>query len=188
MFLVIRVGQQGYRMFRSQERVHYTSVLLLCQELFHNFVKFLYKVVRERIELSFTAYETVVLPLNYLTAFISNLLIINVVGWQGAAPCKIQSPKLARSLARSHPKLVLPSLGEHLGLYTSLGKLYISIVPTTPNEMLLLSLCYLFMRRCTRSSPWIHTYYLRTCISLTKLDNANHELLITIVLPIQVRT
>ena len=45
-----------------------------------------------------------------------------------------------------------------------------------------------FYRRCTSSSPWIHIYYLRTCISLSKPDNANHELLIAIVHPLQVRT
>ena len=63
--------------------------------------------------------------------------------------------------------------------------------------MLLLSMCdsctgitlsTSFYRRCTSSSPWIHIYYLRTCISLSKPDNANHELLIAIVHPLQVRT
>ena len=45
-----------------------------------------------------------------------------------------------------------------------------------------------FIRRCTSSSPWIHIYCLRACISLSKPDNANHELLIAIVHPLQVRT
>ena len=63
--------------------------------------------------------------------------------------------------------------------------------------MLLLSMCdsctgstlsTSFYRRCTSSSPQIHICYLRTCISLSKLDNANHGILIAIVHPLQVRT
>ena len=63
--------------------------------------------------------------------------------------------------------------------------------------MLLLSMCVSctdstlstsFYRRCTSSSPQIHIYYLRTCISLSKPDNANHGILIAIVHPLQVRT
>ena len=45
-----------------------------------------------------------------------------------------------------------------------------------------------FIRRCTSSSPWIHIYCLRACISLSKPDNANHELLIAIVHPLWMRT
>ena len=127
-----------------------------------------------------------------------NSLIINVLRVRGLEPRSLLNPNQAFYHWTTLCFWFSLPLGEHLGLYTSLGKLYISIGLISIKLKCYFWACVTlaqvarclprFIRRCTSSSPWIHIYYLRTCISLSKPDNANHELLIAIVHPLQVRT
>ena len=127
-----------------------------------------------------------------------NSLIINVLRVRGLEPRKPPEPKSGILPLNYTLLLVLATTRRTPKPVHNLGKLYISI------GLISIKLkCYFwacvslaqavrclprFIRRCTSSSPWIHIYWLRTCITLPKLDNANHELLIAIVHPIQVRT
>ena len=98
---------------------------------------------------------------------------------RGLEPRKPPEPKSGILPLNYTLLLVLLSLGEHLWLYTPTGKLYISIgLISFIIEMLLLSLCSLFIRRCTcRLRGGLFIFY-RPIHTMPKHDVANHELLI----------